>query len=128
MSLGIVEGLVAQGFAEGEKLGGALLELVEGLDLGAVTGDLGGVGEAVVVFEGVEGVGPAADFGAVFENGVDELFGNGAAADLIEVFDLGEELGFGIVMAKRRKLSPWDQLCSDHQELLIRCAIAPRTF
>jgi hypothetical protein len=36
--------------------------------------------------------GPRQTYGAVLENGVDELFGDGAAADLIEVFDLGEKL------------------------------------
>jgi hypothetical protein len=72
--------------------------LSEGFDLGAVAGDLGGVGEAagngvpVVVLEGMEGVRAATDFGAVFENGIDELFGDGAAADELEVIDLGKEL------------------------------------
>ncbi len=98
LSLGVVDGLVAESLAQGEKLGGALLELAEGFDLGAVVGYLGRVGESagngapVVVLEGVESVAPASDFGAVLENGVDELFGDGAAADLIEVFDLGEKL------------------------------------
>jgi hypothetical protein len=40
----------------------------------------------------MEGVGASADFGAVFENGIDELFGDGAAADEFEVIDLGKEL------------------------------------
>ncbi len=98
LSLGVVDGLVAESLAQVEKFGGALLELLEGFDLGAVVGYLNRVGESagngapVIVFEGVESAGPALNFGAVLENGIDELCGNGAAADLIEFFDLGEML------------------------------------
>ncbi len=98
LSLGVVDGLFAESLAQGEKLGGALLELLEGFDLGAVVGYLTRFGESagngapVIVLEGVESVGPASNFGAVLENGIDELCGNGAAVDLIEFFDLGEML------------------------------------
>jgi hypothetical protein len=89
---------VAQSLAEGKKLGCALLELAKGFDLGAVVGDLGWVAQAArygaspLVLERIESVGPATDFGAVFADALDKLFGDGATADLIEIFDLGKEL------------------------------------
>jgi len=48
-------------------------------------------------FESVDGVGPTLDFAAFLENRLDELFGNGAAANLIEAFDLGNELAVASV-------------------------------
>lgn len=92
-----MEGLIAQRLTEGEKLCGALLELAESFNLGAVMGDLCRVAQATgdgapgLVFEGIEGVRAAANLGAVFANTLDELFGDGAAPNLIEVVDLGEE-------------------------------------
>lgn len=61
-------------------------------------GDLRWVAEAArysapaFVFEGVEGVGPSTNFGAVFEDTFNKLFGDGTTADLFEVFNLGKEL------------------------------------
>ena len=95
---GILDGPVAQSFAQGEKFGGALLELAEGFDLGTVVADLDGIAQAsgngapALVLEGVKGVGAAPHLLGIFTNGLDELFSDGAAANLIEVFDLGEEL------------------------------------
>ena len=60
-------------------------------NLGRV-GQAAGNGASALVLEGVEGVGPTLDFGAILENGLYELFGDGAASDLIKVFDLGKEL------------------------------------
>lgn len=44
------------------------------------------------VLERVKGVRSASNFGAIFVDAFDELFGDGAAPDLIEVFDLGKKL------------------------------------
>jgi len=61
-------------------------------------GDLRGVAQAsgdgasALVLEGIEGVGAAAHLLPVLADTLDELLGDGAAADLIEVLDLGEEL------------------------------------
>ena len=94
----LLESAIAQSFAKGKKLGGALLKLAEGFDLGAVVGDLGWVAQTTryrapaLVLKRVESVRPAADFCAVFTDALDKLFGDGLSADLIEVFDLGKEL------------------------------------
>lgn len=97
MSIGLLNGLIAQSLTKGEKLGRAFLELAEGVDLSAVMGNLGRIAEAagngspLLVFEGIEGVGTAADL-LTITDGLNELLSNGTSADLLKVFDLGEEL------------------------------------
>jgi len=59
---------------------------------------LGGIAQAAgnsapaSIFKGVEGVRAAPHLLSILADGFDELLGDGAAADLIEVFDLREEL------------------------------------
>ena len=96
--VGLLERSVTESLAQGEKLSRALLELAEGFNLGSVVGDLSRIGEAArdgastLVFEGVERVGPATHFGAVFEDTFDKLFSDRSSPDLIEVSDLGKKL------------------------------------
>jgi len=49
-------------------------------------------GAPSLVFECVKRVRPAPHFRAVFEDTLNELFGDGATPDLFEVVDLGKEL------------------------------------
>lgn len=96
--VGLLERSVTESLAQGEKLRRALLELAEGFNLGSVVGDLSRIGEAArdgastLVFEGVERIGPATHFGAVFEDTFDKLFSDRSSPDLIEISDLGKKL------------------------------------
>lgn len=89
--------MVAQGFAQSQKLRGALLKLAEGIDLRAIADDLGGIMESpgdsppALGFVRIDDIRAATRFGAILENSFDELLRDGAATDLLKIGDLSQE-------------------------------------
>jgi hypothetical protein len=75
-----------------------VLKLAESFDLGAVMGDLGRIAQAAgngapaFGFKGIKRIGATANLLTVFEDSFHELFSDRTATDLIEIFDLAEEL------------------------------------